>query len=96
MRIKKAKTVTICGIKHTVEYVKDRFDADIHCGQINYKEAQILINEDAVKEIQSETLWHEIVHGILAHIGQSELNNDETFVNLFALALNALEIEAEE
>lgn len=95
MKLKKAKTVTICGIRHTVEYVKDQFDVDTHFGQINYKEAQILINEDAAESIQSETLWHEIVHGILMHIGRSELNDDEALVNLIALALNELKIGVE-
>ena len=80
--------VNICGIPHTVKYVKDIFDYDTHFGQINYKEAEILINEDATDEIKKEVLCHEIVHGILIHIGRNDLSNDETLVQALGNAIN--------
>ena len=80
--------VNICGIPHTVEYVKDTFDTDIHFGQIEYKTAKILINEELTEELKSETLCHEILHGIFVHIGRSDLGNDETFVQMLGNAIN--------
>ena len=80
--------VNICGIPHTVKYVKDTFDTDIHFGQIEYKTAKILINEELTEELKSETLCHEILHGIFVHIGRSDLNNDEPFVQMLGNAIN--------
>lgn len=33
------------------------------------------------------TLWHEITHAILAHIGREDLNQDEAFVDLLSNAI---------
>ena len=80
--------VIICGIPHEVKYVKDTFDCDTHFGQINYKEAEILLNADSVAEVQKATLCHEMLHGLLVHIGREDLSNDETFVTSLGNAIN--------
>lgn len=36
----------------------------------------------------SQTLWHEILHGVLVNLGYSEQSQDETFVQGLASALN--------
>lgn len=72
--------INICGIPHEVVECEDVFDAEMHLGQIDYKQAKILINKDANIEIKSETLCHEIMHGILVHIGREDLSQDETLV----------------
>jgi Zn-dependent peptidase ImmA (M78 family) len=67
---------------------EDIFDADnMHLGQIDYKHAKILLNKDAADEIKSETLFHEIMHGILVHIGRDDLSQDETFVTALGNAV---------
>lgn len=37
---------------------------------------------------KQETLCHEIVHGILVHIGRQDLSNDETLVQALGNAIN--------
>lgn len=80
-------TVMICGIPHKVRFVKDLFNVDTHFGQIDYNRADILINEDSSKEIQMESLCHEMIHGILIHIGREDLSADETFVQSLSNAI---------
>ena len=80
-------TVNICGIPHKVILKKDSFDVDCHMGQINYKDATILINEDMNDAMKREALCHEMVHGMLMHLGYNELTNDETFVQCLGNAI---------
>ena len=64
------------------------FNSDLHLGQINFAKAEILVNKDMTPEMTKETICHEIVHGILIHIGCNELSNDETFVQAMGNAIN--------
>lgn len=81
--------VNICGILHEVKYVKDRFNADgQHYGQIDYGNAEILINSELSEAITNETLCHEMLHGMLIHIGEDELSSNERFVNALSNAIN--------
>ena len=79
--------INICGIPHEVVECEDKFDVDMHLGQIDYKHAKILINKDANLAIKSETLCHEIMHGILVHIGRDDLSQDETLVTALGNAI---------
>lgn len=74
--------VTICGIDYTIERVPviDEGVEGIVQGQIHYSQGKILIKDGLPKQIEEEVLIHEIVHGILNHIGESELAENETFV----------------
>lgn len=81
-------TITICGIKHEVIEVEDHFDTDTHFGQIDYGKAVIKINKHLNEEIKTETLCHEILHGILVHIGRDDLAMDEQFVTAIGNAIN--------
>lgn len=81
------KYVNICGIPHKVIYAKDNFNTDLHLGEIKYDKAEIRINADVDKGLQREAECHEIAHGILVHIGRSDLSNDETFVTALGNAL---------
>ena len=81
------KIVNICGIPHKVIEKEDAFDVDLHFGQINYATAEIFINKNATSSIKKESICHEMVHGILVHIGRQDLSNDETFVQSFGNAL---------
>ena len=81
--------VNICGIPHTVIEKEDSFDAvQKNLGMIDYGKAEIVINKASNPYIKQETLCHEIVHGILVHIGRDDLSNDETFVQALGNAIN--------
>ena len=79
--------ISICGIPHEVVYANDVFDNDTHYGQIDYGKAVIKISKDVSKEQQDEALCHEILHGILVHIGKDELSQDESFVQCLSNAI---------
>lgn len=82
-------TVNICGIPHTVIEKEDSFDALAkNFGMIDYDRAEIVINKASHPYIKQETLCHEIVHGILVHIGRQDLSNDETLVQALGNAVN--------
>lgn len=78
--------VNICGIPHKVIECEDKFDIDTHCGMINYTKAEIKINKDMNDEIKKETIMHEMLHGMLAHLGYEQAE-DEQFVNALSNAM---------
>lgn len=80
--------VKICGITHEVIECEDAFDVDLHFGMIDFKKSLIKINSDLSEEAKRETMCHEIVHGILVHLGYNNLNEDETFVQSLGNAIN--------
>lgn len=79
--------VNICGMPHTVIECEDNFDVDAHFGQIDYKACEIRVNKDMSKEAKEETIIHEMVHGMLVHLGYTEQSDDETFVQGLANAI---------
>lgn len=80
--------VNICGVPHTVIEREDSFNSDCtHFGMIDYKKAEIVINKDMSQDNKKETLCHEMVHGILVHLGYGERANDEQFVQALANAI---------
>lgn len=83
------QSVNICGIKHDViEVSADGLSNDTHLGSIDYGMAQIKINKDCCEEIKNATLCHEILHGMLVHIGRPDLSCDEQFVVALGNAIN--------
>lgn len=81
-------TVNICGVRHTVKEVADKFDAgSTHFGQINYKDCEILINKDMTEESKKETICHEMIHGILVHLGYNDYSQDEQLVQALGNAI---------
>lgn len=79
--------VNICGLKHEVIECEDKFNMDCHLGQIEYKDLMIKINKDMQEEAKKETICHEMIHGILVHIGYNDLSNDEQFVQALGNAI---------
>lgn len=79
--------VNICGVPHEVVEKKDPFDVDLHFGQINYGEAKIYVNEKLTDTLKKETICHEMVHGILVHLGYNEQANNEQFVQALGNAI---------
>lgn len=79
--------VNICGVTHTVKECEDKFDVDTHFGQIDYKKCEILVNKDLSEENKTETICHEMVHGIFVHLGYNNLANDEQLVQALGNAI---------
>ena len=81
--------VNICGVPYKVKYkrVIEEEQAGIAEGLIVYRKQKIYLRKNMPKEITEETLTHEILHGILTHMGKSELTNDEEFVQGLANAI---------
>lgn len=80
-------TVNICGIPYEVTEYPDNFDVDVHFGQIDYKKGIIRINSEMKNEIKEESICHEMIHGILLHLGYRDLCTDETFVQALGNAI---------
>lgn len=81
------KIVRICGLPHKIIECEDSFNVDCHMGMINYKDLEIRINKDMAAEEKKETLCHEIVHGMLVHLGYQDNANDEQFVQALGNAI---------
>ena len=81
--------VNICGIPHEVDFVDDTFAGqDSNFDLITYSECRIRINKNMPKDIQRRTIIHEMVHGMLLHIGREDLTQNETFVQTLAIAID--------
>lgn len=79
--------VNICGIPHKVIEYEDKFDADTHFGQIDYKACEIRINKDMSQESKNETICHEMIHGIFVHLGYNNYAQDEQLVQALGNAI---------
>lgn len=81
------KKVNICGLSHEIVELEDSFNLDCHMGQINYQDLLIKINKNMPEELKEETLCHEIMHGILTHLGYSDMSSNEQFVQAVGNAI---------
>ena len=79
--------VNICGIPHKVVECEDSFDIDLHFGEIKYDKGEIRINKALTTEIKQEALCHEMLHGILVHLGYNEQSQDEQFIQAVGNAI---------
>ena len=80
------KKVLICGIPHKIRYknvIAEEEDGIIN-GLIELSKCRITLKKGMTKRFEQETLTHEMVHGILHHIGRYELAEDEEFVQALA------------
>ena len=80
------KRVKICGIPYEIKECQENL-SDGACGQIDYRQQTIAINQAMKKEYKEQTIIHEMVHGMLVCIGRNDLSDDEVFVQSFANAL---------
>ena len=80
------ETVCICGIPHKIIYdnVIDENAEGITCGKIIHSNCEIHLRKGLTLEFEKETLIHEMVHGILSHLGKNEMCDDEELVQLLA------------
>ena len=83
------KSVKILGLDYEIKEVDcvDAKDEDV-IGQINHSTLVISLKSNLPNTQKENTLIHEITHGILENIGESDLNNNEDFVNRFSSVLH--------
>lgn len=79
--------VNICGMSHKVIEVEDNFNTLLNMGMIEFTTQTIKINKDMSESMKDEALCHEMVHGILVHIGRQDLSTDETLVQALGNAI---------
>ena len=60
---------------------------DSNMGCILYKTGIIEIDKSMPKDIKQSVLFHECTHLVLANLGESELNNNECFVERLSNAM---------
>lgn len=84
---KEGSKVSIMGIPHTITLKDDSLSNGANVGMIEYTKAKITLNGDMTDELAAETLTHEILHGILVHMGRDDLSSDERFVQGLANAV---------
>ena len=72
------KVIKFDNCNYKVEY-KDK-ENDGNMGQIIYKKGLIEIDDSMPDDIKRMTLAHECTHMILLNLGESELNDNEGFV----------------
>ena len=82
--------VTICGIPHKIEIVYHGFNNDDMLGQIEYAPAIIKLNGKMSNEMMNVTCIHEVVHGMLTHLGYNDLSNNENLVCGLATAIDSV------
>ena len=85
--VEKMDKVNICGVPHTIERVIDGFKDNSMLGKIEYATCKIQLNSDLTPELEKVTLAHEVIHGILTHLGYTDLSTDDVFVSSMASAL---------
>lgn len=78
--------VVICGVPYKIVYddVIDEECEGIVQGKILYSKCEIHIKKGLQPELEKEVLIHEMVHGILVHLGKSDMSGNEELVQLLA------------
>ena len=82
--------VNICGVPHKVIEVTEieKGDPKRIMGDITYADAEIRILKSMPPKLKRQTIIHEMVHGMLFHIGETKLCSDEGFVQRLAMAIS--------
>ena len=87
MSKKNKKIIKLCGVKH--EIFEDSMTGNLNLmGRWDEMDSKIIVNSKLNKSLKKAVLWHEVVHAVLEGIGESELSNNEDFVDKLAKTLN--------
>lgn len=76
------KLVRLDGLKYDVSHTAD---SNIN-GRISFDQLKIQVNEDLPGPIQSVTLWHEILHGLIRH-SSMKVKNEEALVEMLGYGI---------
>ena len=82
------KKIKFDGLEYEVK-LKDKSN-DNNMGLILYKKLEIEIDESMPEQLQRSTLFHECTHLVLASLGETELNDNEGFVERLSNAFYRL------
>lgn len=82
-------TVKIGPITYTITHEETLGDSGF-AGQIRYFRSTIAINGDLRPQFALQTLWHEIIHGIMTNAGIPHDDQTEPLVN--AIAYGVLQV----
>lgn len=79
--------ILIGPVAYNVLFIPE-FSESGRCGDIDVMKARIRINADMAQTVQTVTLWHEVLHGILANAGYKDHNEEQ----IDALAYGILQV----
>ena len=79
--------IDILGLRYQVNYVDCVNKEDPRKGEINFLTNEIRIDRTMPKDLQEQTLLHEVIHAIGDALGIDELVNNENTVQSLASAL---------
>lgn len=69
-------------LKETIKY-----DEQEYRGAIDECSGKLEMATSFPQQIKQQTLWHEVVHGVLIELGRRDLNSDEGFVDAISKQL---------
>jgi Zn-dependent peptidase ImmA (M78 family) len=69
----------------TIKEVKDLMKTEYICGDCNSNNLTIRIDADLNEDHKEHTLMHELLHAKLYTMYESELNDNEKFVNMLSM-----------
>jgi len=89
----------ISGMRYTVDYQPQQ-KGNTKYGMMNNPKCELVLYQKMDDTIINrnqlvQTFWHEVVHGILDNMGESELSGNEKFVCTFSSLLNEVMQSAE-
>jgi hypothetical protein len=76
--------IKIGGIRYTV-LADNRLIDSLRSGEMRHMRAEIAVLPDATPELLPQTLWHEVLHGVLLHAGIKD--HDETQIDVIAYGI---------
>ena len=80
------RKINIVGVEYTIE-VKEFTHSHLNMGHIDDMTSTISLNERLPASQMKAVLWHEVTHGVLDAIGESEMSKNEDFVEKLSRAL---------
>lgn len=81
------KKIKVGGIYYDVEYKELLSESDVQLGWCRYDKARIEINNTVNKQVQEQTLIHELTHAIVREAGIDD-EVDEDNINKIGLILH--------
>jgi hypothetical protein len=76
--------IKIGGIRYAV-VADNRLIDSLRSGEMRHMRAEIAVLPDATPELLPQTLWHEVLHGVLLHAGIKD--HDETQIDVIAYGI---------
>lgn len=90
------KKFKLGSLKYKVKKDKTATRIEDYLGRFDYSDQKVYVastvsNKKVSKKMEELSFYHELVHCILATMGETDLNKNEQFVDLFATFLHQFE-----